>query len=198
MGEIKMKGWTQADLDRINAKNSRNASKKAATVQTQGEGRKTGGKGAKIKPNARIKTDYSKYDFIIGIDTGVNTGFCAWDVETKVILQLETFMIHEAIQRVENLKDNGCKLFVRVEDARLATHGRNTKTDKYKAQGAGSVKRDAKIWEDFLVSNNIPHEMVRPAMRKKKMAATEFKQITKWPKRTNQHSRDACMLVFRL
>ena len=42
-----MKGWTQAEADRINAKNSRNASKKVATVQTQGEGRKTGGKGKK-------------------------------------------------------------------------------------------------------------------------------------------------------
>lgn len=83
-----MKGWTQADLDRINAKNSRNASKKAATVQTQGEGRKTGGKGAKIKPNARIKTDYSKYDFIIGIDTGVNTGFCYIFIVTQHMWQI--------------------------------------------------------------------------------------------------------------
>lgn len=193
-----MSNWTQAEADRVNAKNSRNKPTNPQAVATQGEGRKSGGKAERTKPKARNKVDYSKYDFVIGIDTGVNTGFCAWDIETKVILQLETFMIHEALQKVSTLKSRDYRLFVRVEDARLATHGRTAKTDQYKAQGAGSVKRDAKIWADFLVSNNIPHEMVRPAMRKKKMTAAEFKQITKWPKRTNQHSRDACMLVFGL
>ena len=50
-----MSNWTQSDLDKLTGKNSRNASKKAATVQTQGEGRKTGGVN-KLQALGRMKT----------------------------------------------------------------------------------------------------------------------------------------------
>ena len=63
-------------------------------------------------------------------------------------------------------------------------------------QGAGSVKRDSQIWEDFLSDNGIRFEMRAPKNNTTKLSADVFKALTKWPKRTNSHERDAAMLVF--
>jgi hypothetical protein len=128
---------------------------------------------------------------LIGIDTGVRTGY-AISVDGE-FTTIETTKIHRALQYVLSLSyDN--EIFVRVEDARkrrwYGTSG------KEKLQGAGSIKRDASIWEDFLKDNKIPHEMVAPKNNKTKLSEEVFKRITKWDGRTSEHSRDAAMLIF--
>jgi len=95
---------------------------------------------------------------VIGIDTGVKTGFSMWEQESKKIIYFESLPIHRALSLVE-LKRDEISL-VRVEDARKRKY--IPKDGNAKAQGAGSVKRDAKIWEDFLTDLEIPFEMVAP------------------------------------
>ena len=104
----------------------------------------------------------------IGIDTGVNTGVAVWDNRQRTFLQIETMMIHRAMEIVKGYKQNaymnGTKIIVRVEDARKRTwYGYNDpKKDRDKLQGAGSVKRDCKIWEDFLTDIKVEFQMVAP------------------------------------
>ena len=134
-----------------------------------------------------------KYDFIVGIDTGVNTGIAKWDVKDKKLLAVTTMMIHQAMDSVLLSAENA-NIFVRFEDARLRKWF--GKAGKEQLQGAGSIKRDAKIWEDFLTDMGIPFEMVAPKNNKTKLTADTFKRITGWGKMTNVHNRDAAMLVF--
>jgi len=133
----------------------------------------------------------------IGIDTGVNTGIAVWDSGIKEFISVESQMIHEAMQTTQRWFSvlNPTKTKVRVEDARqrkYITGGRE------KLQGAGSVKRDAKIWEDFLTDYDIPYEMVAPKNNITKLSAETFKKMTGWQGRTNEHGRDAAMLIFGL
>lgn len=130
--------------------------------------------------------------FIIGIDTGVDTGFAIWDRAAKKYLEIGSYPIDVAMARILELRDQ--KIFVRVEDARLAVYGRSLQG--FKSQGAGSVKRDAKVWEGFLTRNNIPFEMVRPRKHFTKWPADHFKRVTGWPARTNSHGRDAAMICY--
>ncbi len=65
-----------------------------------------------------------------------------------------------------------------------------------KQQGAGSVKRDCKIWEDFLTDLDIPFEMVAPRKGMTKYSAAAFKKLTGYEGKTSEHARDAAMLVF--
>lgn len=139
---------------------------------------------------------FTKYDIAIGIDCGVNTGFAIWDRNKKRFDEISTMKIHQAIMRIKSMAENGYSMTVFVEDARKATFGRSS--DLYKAQGAGSVKRDAGIWEDFLTEHNIPFEMKRPAKSKTKIKADVFKKTTGWDGRTSNHARDAAMIVFGL
>lgn len=131
-----------------------------------------------------------KHRYVIGIDSGVNTGFAIWDRQEQKLIECYSVMIHQAFEFILKYRP---ECFVRVEDARLRkyiTGGRE------KLQGAGSIKRDAKIWQDFLTDKNIPFEMVAPKNNRTKIDDIKFKRITGFKGRTNQHARDAAMLVY--
>lgn len=141
-----------------------------------------------------------KYKYIIGIDCGVETGLAVWVRGTRKLDAVESCNIIEAMNFVIGFTSNGKEdVLVRVEDARLRTwipHGKNEKEERGRREGAGSVKRDAKIWEEFLTHHGIPFEMVAPKNNKTKTTADYFKKITGWKEQTNEHARDAAMLVF--
>lgn len=134
-------------------------------------------------------------EFAIGIDSGVNTGIAIWNCSTGQFVDIKTTMIHRAMETVRQYAVSH-KIRVIVEDARKATYGRNTETDYHKAQGAGSVKRDGKIWEDFLTDLKVPFEMKRPVKSKTKLSKESFQIITKYKGITSNHSRDAALLVY--
>lgn len=137
-----------------------------------------------------------KYTIAIGIDSGVSTGFAIWNKEKKRFDELKTVKIHDAMFRIKDMYDKGYSMIVRVEDARLRKWFGNAGREKL--QGAGSVKRDASVWEDFLTEYSIPHEMVAPKNNKTKLDATTFKKITGYVGQTSQHARDAGFLVYNL
>ncbi len=167
-----MKNWSQKDIDNIQSK----------------------GRIKRASPPLPVLP--VKYDYYIGIDTGVNTGYAIYKRSNKTLISVESIMIHQALYRIRDMHRGGVSLFVRVEDARKGVFGHNTEAGKAKQQGAGSVKRDAKIWEDFLTDLKIPHEMCRANKRISKLDAAAFAKITKYTHSTNQHGRDAAMLVY--
>jgi hypothetical protein len=140
------------------------------------------------------------HHYLIGIDTGCNTGICAYSRKEKKILYLDTVMIHKAMEYVASFhKAYPGQVFVRVEDARLRKwipKQKNEKAERGRREGAGSVKRDAVIWEDFLTDLKINFEMVAPKNNNTKVDAAYFKKLTRWEGKTNSHNRDSALLVF--
>ena len=134
---------------------------------------------------------------LIGIDPGVNTGFSV--SENGKLTRVESMRIDQALNEVDVYdclcRARGNSLIIYVEDARK--RGCDPKTSAVKAQGAGSVKRDSKIWEDFLTGHGINFVLVPPQQNNTKLTADQFKKITKWQGRTNEHARDAAMLIFK-
>jgi hypothetical protein len=146
----------------------------------------------------KLKEQRAKKRYCVGIDPGVNTGFAIWDTQKREIVSIETVTIHKAFDRVQASivcfgKDN---IHVRFEDARLRTWFSNAGREQL--QGAGSIKRDSTIWEDYLSDLKISFEKVAPKANKTKMDADSFTRLTKYKGRTSEHARDACMLVFGL
>lgn len=132
-----------------------------------------------------------KPEIYIGIDCGVNTGVAVWNALTKKFIVVKAVMIHQAFEIVKYW--HGCnRVFVIVEDARQVKF----KTSNVKAQGAGSVKRDASIWEGFLKDHGIRCDFVRPNKAITKLTSDQFKASTGWEGSTNSHNRDAAMLVL--
>lgn len=144
-----------------------------------------------LAPAWYLSDKFDKVDVVIGIDCGVKTGYAAWAVKAKKFYTLKTCKIHEVMAELLKVKDDFA-LFVKVEDARQVRF----KTDANKAKGAGSVCRDAKIWEDFLTDYGISFEMVRPSKALTKWDAKKFQTVTGYTGKTDQHGRDAAMLVY--
>lgn len=132
----------------------------------------------------------------IGIDPGTHTGMAVWDSREGKFLSLETMPIHRAISKVgfiaEIYKGDVQVVF---EDARKRTWYGNGDTNA-KLQGAGSVKRDCSIWEDFCKDYGIPFQAIPPVKGATKVTAEYFKMISQYEGRTSEHSRDAAMLVI--
>lgn len=139
--------------------------------------------------------DRKRYIAVVGIDTGTHTGYAVWKPLEHCFTELSTLKIHVAMRNVLNLKQlYGDKLLVRFEDARQRKWFGDSGREKL--QGAGSVKRDSKIWEDFLMDNEIDFEMVKPKARMTKLNAKTFRALSYYSGQTSEHSRDAGMLVL--
>ena len=134
----------------------------------------------------------------IGIDTGTHTGIAVWDAATRKFLDIDCVLLHQALLKVKSMWEMRKDIRVRFEDARKRKwfDTRTARQDRARLQGAGSVKRDCNIWEEFLTDYKIPYDAVPPCHNATKLSAEAFRRITKWEKRTNEHSRDAAMLVY--
>lgn len=130
----------------------------------------------------------------IGIDPGTRTGMAVWDSKERKFLSLETLPIHRAMVEVMNLRI-GRDIQVVFEDARQRKWYGKGNTNA-KLQGAGSVKRDCSIWEDFCKDYGIPFRAIPPVKGATKITPEYFKLISHYQGRTSEHSRDAAMLVI--
>ena len=138
--------------------------------------------------------NYKEYDYIIGIDPGVNTGLAIWSVKKRDFVSIQTVVAVYAERLIEKFFTE--KILIRFEDARLRTWF--GKAGREQLQGAGSIKRDCQRWEEFLTFHDVPFEEVPPKRNKTKMTAEQFERLTGWQGKTNEHGRDAAMLVFGL
>lgn len=131
---------------------------------------------------------------VIGIDPGVNTGYAVWDADARQLLAVTSRRIDEAMQMVSRAHQSRTLHHVVFEDARLrkwlGIKGREA------LQGAGSIKRDCTIWAEFLGAHGIAYRAVAPQAGATKWTAQAFERLTGWTGRTNEHGRDAAMLVY--
>lgn len=142
------------------------------------------------------------YKYYIGIDCGVKTGYAVYDRTKKQLIEICSKTIVAAMFEVRNIAmNNPGEVMVRVEDARQRKWipaGKNEKAERGRNRGAGSVMRDAQIWEEFLSGEDLFFEMVAPKNNRTKLNADVFKRITGYAGMTSEHGRDAAMLVFGL
>lgn len=134
---------------------------------------------------------------LIGIDTGVHTGVAVYDTLAGHFVDIKTLGAVEAMQYVATMNDKlagTVRLGVVFEDARLrrwfGSKGREA------LQGAGSIKRDGSLWQDFLRLQAIDYVALPPAAGRTKWSAAYFKVITGYDRQTSVHARDAAVLVY--
>lgn len=141
----------------------------------------------------------------IGIDTGVHTGVAVWDSRKRSFLLVKAMKIHEAMELVKETYERSRSVCpgmvaVRVEDPRqrtwFGTERMSREEERKRLQGVGSVKRDATVWDDFLADLGVQYEMVAPRRNVTKLSGSQFQRLTGWMSSTNEHSRDAAMLVY--
>lgn len=136
---------------------------------------------------------------LIGIDTGVSTGF-AWSINGK-FQSIDTESILSAQERVLNIAGDvanaGMDVIVCIEDVRLRKWVQKG-VGKERMQGVGSVKRDCSIWQEFCERNGLQHIFVAPKAIQTKLSEKDFHMITGWKYKTSEHSRDSAMMIDKV
>lgn len=134
----------------------------------------------------------------IGIDPGVHTGFAVWHALERKFLQVRELRIHRAFAEVDILATAFPEFVVIFEDARKrqwfgSADQRQARYGAAIREGVGSVKRDCAIWEEFLEDRGFAYSARLPCNTK--WPAEKFRLFTGWAERTNEHARDAGMMV---
>ena len=137
---------------------------------------------------------------VVGIDPGVNTGFCVTDNGSLTDIETMTFTEAQAwcLNCVECYSKQGGvnTLELVIEDPRGQRVGRNDERyGPHRLKGVGSVERDCKLWIEFCEFYKIPYRLVKPG-KYRKIDAKTFKQWTGWTGRTSEHARAATMMVW--
>lgn len=143
---------------------------------------------------------YHHFRYLVGVDPGTHVGLSLWDRQEKKLFVVATMGIIDAQTwfRMILQEEAGKSLFVRMEDARTWKTYKTGDNRKERWQGAGSIRRDTKIWIEFFKVYAIPYELVPLGGKKTKMNAELFQKVTGWKERTNNHERDSALLVFNL
>lgn len=135
---------------------------------------------------------------LIGIDTGVKTGF-AHSID-GVLQEVSTQTILSAQDKVLDIRNEAAQsdvnLIVCIEDVRKRTWVDHS-IGKERLKGVGSVTRDCSIWQEFCERNGLRHILVAPANIDTKRKAKDFEMITGWTARTSEHARDAGMMIYK-
>lgn len=134
---------------------------------------------------------------VIGIDAGVNTGIAIY--EDGMIKELSTI---EPIDIADIfICYAGDPLFVAFEDSRLQSHvwipGQSKGVAANIARKVGMVDAWCYLIERLCEKYDVAYMRVSPKAKGQKLNAEEFKQITKWDGKSNQHERDAAMVAWQ-
>lgn len=138
--------------------------------------------------------------YLIGIDPGAQTGLVVYDRQQKKIVEVRTtdfwdaygFITLHDVERIEVFIENP-GLIKRPMYQRLSfAKGEGLRENM--ASRIGENRREAELLIDGLRRRGFSVREVKPT--EKKMKAAEFKRLTRYPSSTNQHVRDAAMLVF--
>ena len=136
---------------------------------------------------------------LVGIDPGVTTGVASCATQARALLTVQSMTIlramHWIIEDAVIQSEPRGGLVVVFEDCRNHRVFGAAQRNDAALQGVGSVKRDCGIWEEFLTESRIPFITRAPSRLRTKLKADEFQARTGWDKPSNNHGRDAGMLI---
>lgn len=130
--------------------------------------------------------------YVIGIDPGTSTGIAVFDTIQGKFTRIDTMGIVRAMYEVGTLRSimPADTILLLVEDPRRIGGAPE------RAQGAGSIKRDANIWQEFAKVYQVKVRFVRPTRASITKATVEqLRNMCGWVGRTTNHARDAAFLV---
>lgn len=141
-----------------------------------------------------------KKEVYIGIDPGIVSGLAVWhhNENGKYFQYIAGCKLFELFTHLELYSAVKEFVFVRIENPNTWRPFRtsNPEENQAKIMGAGAVKQTFKHIIEYLDFLGYEYVEVKIQGTKKKVKAPEFIKITGWQKPTNEHGRDAAMLVY--
>jgi hypothetical protein len=144
--------------------------------------------------------------YCLGIDSGEKTGMALYCRKRKKMVDLRTVDFWQSITYLMELqidigRDN---LEIFVEDSEYhkglyakRKYGNSMAVQIKISEGVGRNKQDNRRLKQWLELNHIPFRAVIPGREScTKMDQITFKKLTGWAESSNEHERDAALLVW--
>jgi hypothetical protein len=131
---------------------------------------------------------------LIGIDPGIHNGFAQYDPATKTLTSVASKQTWEVIMALDLLKDIA-DIHVYIENPKT-WRPFGGKDQSHRLKGAGSVTARFQAIEEYMTANKIAFTKTKIQGGIKKLDKQRFEAITGYKGKTNEHGRDAAMIVF--
>jgi hypothetical protein len=130
-------------------------------------------------------------EIVIGIDPGKLTGIAVSKNGKLIDIFIGNFW--SAIDSIDHFPD--AIVIIEIPDTKHVWHNHAKAKGAIQRTGVnvGSVIREAELLVEYLIRNERTYLTQKP---QGKMNADQFRLITGWTGRTNQHMRDAGLLCF--
>ena len=134
---------------------------------------------------------------VIGLDPGLNAGIAIYeDGKLTELLTIEPINLADIFSHY-----SGEPLFIVFEDSRLQSHvwvpSQSKGVAANIARKIGMVDAWCYMIERYCESYDVAYMRISPKAKGEKLNAEDFKRITGWKKKSNQHERDAAMVAWQ-
>jgi len=130
----------------------------------------------------------------IGIDPGTTTGYA--EIMDGTYIVIRQMNIIQAMDTVRINRSLGFDICLHVENPNMRKYFGNSGREKL--QGAGSIKRDYKIWTEFAAEYGLRLFPIAPAQIGSQFDNEAiFHSATGYPKKCGKHARDAAKIIFK-
>jgi len=103
--------------------------------------------------------------------------------------------LHVLLDTLKAWKNNDIEVFIENPNTWVGFKGK--KGNDARLQGAGAVKQTYRHIVEFLEDYAIPYTPTKLQGNLKKVSRDYFSKVTGYTDRTNEHARDAAMIVFK-
>ena len=134
---------------------------------------------------------------VIGLDPGLNAGIAIYeDGKLTELLTIEPINLADIFSHY-----SGEPLFIVFEDSRLQSHvwvpSQSKGVAANIARKIGMVDAWCYMIERLCENYDIAYMRISPKAKGEKLNAEDFKRITGWTEKSNQHERDAAMVAWQ-
>lgn len=134
---------------------------------------------------------------VIGLDPGLNAGIAIYeDGKLTELLTIEPINLADIFSHY-----SGEPLFIVFEDSRLQSHvwvpSQSKGVAANIARKIGMVDAWCYMIERLCENYDIAYMRISPKAKGEKLNAEDFKRITGWTEKSNQHERDAAIVAWQ-
>ena len=134
---------------------------------------------------------------VIGLDPGLNAGIAIYeDGKLTELLTIEPINLADIFSHY-----SGEPLFIVFEDSRLQSHvwvpSQSKGVAANIARKIGMVDAWCYMIERLCENYDIAYMRISPKAKGEKLNAEDFKRITGWTGKSNQHERDGAMVAWQ-
>lgn len=143
-----------------------------------------------------MNTKLNTTTYLIGIDPGMKNGFAIFDRKEQKLIEVTTLPLFRLFSHIASVSELEPQILIENPFSWIPFKNKNNSTMSV-LQGAGAIKQTYRHITEYLDDMKLVYTPTKIQGNYKKLTSKIFQQITGWTERTDEHGRDAAMIVYK-